>query len=100
MTNEPGKPIVTRREGARFYCAVCGGAYSADTNKGFAAGDLVRLCKCAVYVSADTLPKPKSGTPNSKNGADTRPPWTCKACGSKNYGQAWYCPKCNTSTAT
>lgn len=39
--NEPGKPIVTRSHGARFYCLNCEREY--------------RNCTCKVYQSADLL---------------------------------------------
>jgi hypothetical protein len=55
LQNKPGEPVVTREQGARFYCLNCDGAYSADTNKGFVKANIAPLCKCRVYVSADTL---------------------------------------------
>jgi len=46
--------IMDRSEGARFYCADCGGTYSRYNN--------VRQCKCRVYVSVDTIRSSKSGS--------------------------------------
>jgi hypothetical protein len=52
--------IVDRSEGARFYCAACGGTYSRYKN--------TRQCRCLVYQSADTLRQGKTGIKNRGTG--------------------------------
>ncbi len=49
--NKPGNPIVTRAEGATFYCVACYKTYQD--------------CRCPVYQSADTLRGTKSTTPGN-----------------------------------